>query len=200
MLYFFIFAGAQKIIDELVTQSLLKKKEEELQSLSKEANRLVALNDNNNNLSELIPSKKRLRNKYPEEFKRKTVRLFDQFDSAHKLCNFLNNYNPLTCDKLTPKTILRWKKKFDDEKMSGGNISKKKRMGRPYCEEFDKEVFDECIFYQVRVANGEEELVVTANVAYSYEVIRQCANNVLNRAYAHATTSKNGKQLTWFRL
>ena len=83
MLYFFIFAGAQKIIDELVTQSLLKKKEEELQSLSKEANRLVALNDNNNNLSELIPSKKRLRNKYPEEFKRKTVRLFDQFDSAH---------------------------------------------------------------------------------------------------------------------
>eukprot|EP01038_Epipyxis_sp_PR26KG_P016085 gene16085-21848_t len=129
--------------------------------------------------------------KYPEEFKKRTVLLLDNFDSAHKLCSFLVNYNPATCDKLTPKTILRWKKKFDES--SSNNNKKKKTIDRPYCEEFDKEVFDECIFVQVRGANGDEqELVVTANVAYSYEVIRQCACNVHNRAYA----TKIGKQLS----
>jgi len=79
------------------------------------------------------------------------------------------------------------------DESSLNNNKKKKRIGRPYCEEFDKEVFDECIFFQVRGANGDEqELVVTANVAYSYEVIRQCAYNVQNRAYA----TKIGKQLS----
>eukprot|EP01038_Epipyxis_sp_PR26KG_P014504 gene14504-19471_t len=180
-------AGTQQIIDELAIESLMKEKEEQ-RFLSDEVNRLLFFNDDNV-LNELIPRKKRMRHKYPEDFKIRTVKLLDTFKSARKLCFFLNNHHPDTCDRLTSKMILDWKKKLN----KSSNDVKKKKMGRPVCGEFEKEVFDECNLSRVKQSNSEQKVLVAADGTYTYDVIRQCAYNVYNRSYA----IKNGNEISF---
>lgn len=57
---------------------------------------------------------------------------------------------------------------------------KKKTLGRPVDAQFEQEVWDECIFWHV---NDKKESVILANCAYSYEVIRKCAERVQDRVY-----------------
>ena len=77
-------------------------------------------------------------------------------------------------EKVDKNMIYRWMR----------NTSRKKiKTGRKYCVEFEDEVWSNCILYNVLTESDHERFTIVANCCYSYDVIRHCANTVLETLY-----------------
>jgi len=130
---------------------------------------------------EILTSKRR---KYTDKEKLKILQVYDEYkNSGSKPIQCLNAIPGY--ESITPSMISKWKR--------GRSMNGKKRTGRPVSKEFEREVLEECVIFKMvtemdKVKDEEEKeqvekMVVVANAAYSYQVLKNCAHNVRNRLY-----------------
>jgi hypothetical protein len=150
-----------------------------------------------------IPTMKHKRRLYSVAEKKRIVDFYKKCKSYNQAILVIQKLPG--CDKITRKMLRHWVKV--ESSISDGTLITKRR-GKPVCMEFENEVFDECIFSKLLEneddtnnssnENGNElhsnkierKVLVLANVAYNYDVIRTCAKRVRDRLYA---TKINGK-------
>jgi len=106
------------------------------------------------------------------------VTLYDDFTckvTAMKLIHSIEGY-----EKLNERRIKRWKKQ-----------STLKSPGRPISEEFEDEVLLEC---KHSPKNIKKDKVTSKVNMYSYALVRECANKILNKDYWDDSTGISTKK------
>lgn len=106
------------------------------------------------------------------------VSLYNNFTcklTAMKLIRSIEGY-----EKLNERRIKRWMKNPDN-----------KNPGRPISEEFEDEVLLEC---KQSPKNIKKDKVTTKVNVYSYALVRECANQILNKDYWDDSTGISSKK------
>ena len=110
---------------------------------------------------------------YTPDQRKQIILLFEQFETktaAEKYCRKIPGYQ-----NVGYQMVDRWKKS-----------KVKKKRGRKVCREFEEEVVAQCILNVLDNCAGGGEIIAHANVAYSYDVFKNCARTVKDRWYTVA--------------